>query len=74
MQRLRPQLPPPPTTFKGENMRDKLGTMITRRWQQAYEDGFQAGRAARIGPPETPAAPGLDSHGGQTYPQIRTLG
>ncbi|SEP60078.1 hypothetical protein SAMN05428969_0065 [Devosia sp. YR412] len=52
VQRLRPELPPPPKTYDGEDMRSKLATMTKRRWQAAFEDGFRAGQAARRGPPD----------------------
>lgn len=67
VRRLRPAVapPPPPATFKGESMRDKLAKLIDRRHQQAYENGFRAGRAARLGAPEATAL-----GDGQTYPPL----
>ena len=71
VQRLRPELPPPPTTSKGEDMRGKLNAMIKRRWQSAYEDGFKAGLSARKGPPEAVDAAQIPENFEQTYPRIR---
>lgn len=53
--RLKPQskaaAPKPSTGHFGESLREKLERMILIRRNQAYELGFVAGRAARIGPP-----------------------
>lgn len=70
VRRLRPDVapPPPPTTFKGDSMRDKLSQLIERRRKQAFEEGFRAGQAARSGAPAS-----NDDDAAQTYPRARQL-
>jgi hypothetical protein len=55
--------------FKRTNyaeLREKLVWRMERREQGAYEDGFKAGRAARLGPPPGETTP--------TYPRAISLG
>ena len=73
VQRLRPELPPEPKTYKGEDMRGKLDVMIKRRWQAAYESGFRAGQAARLGPPGPHETLEPEAAFSETYPRIRSL-
>lgn len=54
VRRLKPQPTTAPVGPRGQDLRDKLGKMIVARRNQAYELGFEAGRAARIGPPVPP--------------------
>ncbi|WP_332688764.1 hypothetical protein [Devosia sp.] len=72
----------PRTDYKGR--RDKLGGMIQARIRGAYKDGFDAGRAARIGPPADgayppgegdaePADAGAYRRPEQTNPRLRLL-
>lgn len=49
VQRLRPQLPPPPRTYKGEDMREALRKHIKQKMAGDFQRGFAAGQAARQG-------------------------
>lgn len=72
----------PKTDYKG--IRDKLGDLIKARIRGAYKEGFDAGRAARVGPPADAAYPpaeegaaaadaGAPRASEQTYPRLRLL-
>jgi hypothetical protein len=50
--RLRPQLPPPPKTYKGEDIRDKLGDMIARRWRPPMRTALRPGAQRVRGRPK----------------------
>lgn len=67
--RLRPQLPPPPTTHDGTDLRAALARRIDQRRSGDFERGFQAGRAARQGQPVAEIA----AEARKTYPRIGRL-
>jgi hypothetical protein len=69
VQRLRPQLPLPPRTYKGEDMREALRKHIKQKMAGDFQRGFAAGRAARQGPPI--GEPDIPPQ--QTYPRLRQL-
>lgn len=71
--RLRPEIAPPPTDYKGQDLRSKLSEQFQRRWSGAYEDGFAAGRAARQGKPELSAETGAAPDVAHSYPRLRRL-
>ena len=55
VKRLKPQLMQTSAAAQGNSgLRDKFTRMILVNRNQAYERGFEAGRAARIGPPVPP--------------------
>jgi|GEM_PF-779899 hypothetical protein len=55
-----------------DDLRGKLAVRIERRERGAYEQGFEAGRAARAGAPADPTT--VVSDPAQTYPRLRSLG
>ena len=67
--RLRPQLPPPPTTHNGVSIREALAKRIDQRRAGDFEAGFAAGRAARQGRPVAE----IEVEARKTYPHIRRL-
>lgn len=44
-------------TFDGQNIREALVKRMQQRERRIYENGFEAGRAARLGPPDVAAKP-----------------
>jgi len=64
----------PPTTYKGEDMRQALVRRIERHERQIFENGFRKGRAARLGAPQSDAQSPAEAGEGQFYPRVRTLG
>ena len=44
-------------TFDGQNIREALVKRMQQRERRIYENGFEAGRAARLGPPDAAAKP-----------------
>jgi hypothetical protein len=45
----------------GMNMREKLAKLYEARDRMTYEQGFAAGRAARVGPPEDTPEPDISA-------------
>jgi hypothetical protein len=72
VKRLKPQPTTTPSGPHNHDLRDKLGKMIVARRNQAYELGFEAGRAARIGPPVPPGFVEPDSIA-ESNPRLRGL-
>ena len=70
VKRLKP--PAAALKYKGEDMdklREKLARRLDQRNRGSYQEGFEAGRAARIGPPQpAPEAPP------KIYPRLTPLG
>jgi len=62
-------------TAKGRDMREQLARLIDARNDSIFEQGFAAGRAARVGPPAPSGADPVEPGGTpKTYPRLRGLG
>lgn len=72
VRRLKPRSKMSAAEPRNDDLREKLGRMILVRRNQAYELGFEAGRAARIGPPVPPGFVEPDSIA-ENNPRLRGL-